>query len=270
MKKQWMFYIVALIITLSAAVYQRLTGPTHPQRSKIVYFDNNYNFKLPRSSENDADCKILLPKDIPADAMPVLVWRHFPSAEKWEVTALTLNDDGWEAVLPKQPAAGKLEYFIRYNAGDGVAQTPEDTAIVIRFKGPVPKTVLIPHILFMFLAMFFSNLMGLESLFKNKNYLLHAWIGAGLLLVGGFILGPLVQQYAFGDLWTGVPFGWDLTDNKTLIAGLGFALGLWKSHKTGNPKWILMSSIIMLLVYLIPHSVMGSTLDYSTGKVVTG
>ena len=39
-----------------------------------------------------------------------------------------------------------------------------------------------------------------------------------LLAVGGFILGPLVQNYAFGELWTGVPFGWDLTDNKTLIA----------------------------------------------------
>ena len=39
-----------------------------------------------------------------------------------------------------------------------------------------------------------------------------------LFTAGGMILGPVVQYYAFGDLWTGIPFGWDLTDNKTLIA----------------------------------------------------
>jgi len=31
-------------------------------------------------------------------------------------------------------------------------------------------------------------------------------------------LGPLVQLNAFGDLWTGWPFGGDWTDNKTLFA----------------------------------------------------
>jgi len=37
-----------------------------------------------------------------------------------------------------------------------------------------------------------------------------------------------VQHYAFGQLWTGVPFGWDLTDNKTLLAALA-----WVSRSGG-------------------------------------
>jgi hypothetical protein len=44
----------------------------------------------------------------------------------------------------------------------------------------------------------------------------------GLPFVGGLILGPPVQLEAFGALWTGWPFGADLTDNKTLIAVLAW------------------------------------------------
>jgi hypothetical protein len=40
------------------------------------------------------------------------------------------------------------------------------------------------------------------------------------------ILGPVVQYYAFGEFWTGVPFGWDLTDNKTLVAVIFWALAV--------------------------------------------
>ena len=38
------------------------------------------------------------------------------------------------------------------------------------------------------------------------------------LVAGGFVLGPIVQHQAFGAYWTGIPFGFDLTDNKVLIA----------------------------------------------------
>ena len=31
----------------------------------------------------------------------------------------------------------------------------------------------------------------------------------GLIAVGGFILGPIVQKNAFDAYWTGIPFGWE-------------------------------------------------------------
>ena len=52
-----------------------------------------------------------------------------------------------------------------------------------------------------------------------------------LLFAGGMILGPVVQNFAFGELWTSVPFSWDLTDNKTLVA-----FTFWIIAVTGN--WI--------------------------------
>ena len=270
MKKQWMFYTLALLITLSAAIYQRMTGPTYPQRTSLSINNSEYKVKLPTSSYNDTDCKVILPGDIPESSELHLLWRHFPTQEDWQKVSFSETDEGWVAWLPKQQAAGKLEYFIVYLSNGTEIKTPGDTAVVIRFKDLVPNWALIPHITFMFLAMFFSNLMGLESIFKNDKYLKHAWIAFGCLAIGGFILGPIVQKFAFGDLWTGIPFGWDLTDNKTLIAGIGFAFGLWQNHRTGNRYWILFASIVLLLIYLIPHSVLGSELNYESGKVITG
>jgi hypothetical protein len=92
----------------------------------------------------------------------------------------------------------------------------------------------------------------------------------GCLLIGGMILGPVVQLYAFGDLWTGIPFGWDLTDNKTLIAFVFWILAVVMNRKKERPVYTILAAVILLLIYSIPHSMFGSQLDYSTGKVTQG
>jgi len=79
------------------------------------------------------------------------------------------------------------------------------------------------------------------------------------------ILGPIVQKYAFGDLWTGFPFGYDLTDNKVLIAVVFWVAAFFLKKK--SKWWVLAAAVIMLIIYLIPHSVLGSELDYDSGKM---
>ncbi|MBI4877207.1 MAG: hypothetical protein HY822_21445, partial [Acidobacteria bacterium] len=86
----------------------------------------------------------------------------------------------------------------------------------------------------------------------------------GFLLVGGMILGPVVQKYAFDAFWTGWPFGHDLTDNKTAVAFVAW-VGAWvASARSRNPRrWMVFAALVTLAVFLIPHSVLGSELDYS-------
>ncbi|MEO1450503.1 MAG: hypothetical protein AAFV07_13315, partial [Bacteroidota bacterium] len=86
--------------------------------------------------------------------------------------------------------------------------------------------------------------------------------------IGGMILGPIVQKYAFGEYWTGFPFGGDFTDNKMLFMWLAWALALavigFKPKKKENVSRtaVLTAAVVMTVVYLIPHSMGGSTLDY--------
>ena len=93
---------------------------------------------------------------------------------------------------------------------------------------------------------------------------------AAALAAGGMILGPIVQKYAFGELWTGIPFGWDLTDNKTLIAVAAWILAVIMNRKREKPGYTIAAAVILLLVYSIPHSLFGSELDYVSGTVGQG
>ena len=79
-----------------------------------------------------------------------------------------------------------------------------------------------------------------------------------------------MQLYAFGELWTGIPFGKDFTDNKTLIALIFWIIAFVANRKKQRPAWIIIAAIVMLLVYLIPHSMGGSEFNYETGEIVTG
>jgi hypothetical protein len=92
------------------------------------------------------------------------------------------------------------------------------------------------------------------------------------MTLGGLILGPFVQKAAFGAYWTGFPWGYDLTDNKTLLMWLAwaFAAGAAGFSLRAREGWVrvavMAASVAMTVVYLIPHSLRGSQLDYSKVK----
>jgi hypothetical protein len=142
--------------------------------------------------------------------------------------------------------------------------------VVIRFRGDVPAWALIPHVLMMVLTVIWSMATIIFALANIPSYKTYVGITIIFLLVGGFILGPLVQKFSFGQFWTGWPFGEDLTDNKTLFALIAFVVA-WFLRNKSYGRWLaIFAALVMLAVYLIPHSMNGSSLDYDSGEVVTG
>jgi len=272
MKSTFWYWFFAVVITLSALVYQRVTGPTNPKRVKTTFENQIVKNKLPRSGDSGTDCKVEL-KNIPTGWEASLNYRKYPIKGEWVATAFTAEESGKIiAALPHQPAAGKLEYYIEFKniSNNNVVNIGKDEPIVIRFKDPVPVWALAPHILLIFIAMLFSNLTGLMAAFNHDRFKYYGVLTIMFLFVAGFIFGPLVQKFAFGAYWTGFPFGYDLTDNKTLIAFVGWAIAVYFNWKTRRPFLSVLAAILMIVVYSIPHSLRGSELNYETGKVVTG
>lgn len=262
MKKTILFWILAIIITISSAVFQRMTGPTYPISGTINFDGEELKYRFLTSHSTSEDCKVEINTN-DKSVRGILFWRKYKFEKEYHQVEM-VYDSSLVAYLPKQPSSGKLDYFIKLFKDDKSINIPPDRTVVIRFKDDVPLWLLIPHVIFMFGAMLLSTRTGLEYFNKEPNFKkLTAWT-IGFLLVGGFILGPLVQQYAFGALWTGIPFGYDLTDNKTLIAAIIWIFTWFRIKNSPNPKtWVLIASIVMLIVFLIPHSVLGSELDYS-------
>jgi hypothetical protein len=261
--KKAILWILAFIITLSTAVYQRITGPTYPIHGKTELSGRNISYELPRTHETGKNCPVTIDTMDPEIA-GYLIYKRLNTADHWTTILMERKDNQLIAEIPSQPPAGKLEYKIILSSPTEEQSLTGEEPAIIRFKGHVPLGVLIPHVFVMFLAMLFGVRAGLEALRKNSNPRLLAIITTALLIAGGFILGPLVQKYAFGTLWSGFPLGTDLTDNKTLIALIGWIAALLAGRK-GQParKWVLAASLIQFIIFLIPHSLLGSEFDYS-------
>lgn len=284
--KTYIYWLIALVITLTAAIYQQKTGPTYPKRTTIEVNNSKYDLKLVRSLSLDEDPFVKLSiNDSTIEA--VIFYRRFPSKGEFEsaefkyfnkpVESFVMNkifgiekDEGFLAEIPKQLPAGKMEYYFEITDNNKTVSYFKEKPIVIRFKGAVPSVYLLPHIFLMFFAMLFSSIAGLMAAFGNIKYKKYSIITFFFLFAGGLILGPIVQLYAFGDLWTGVPFGWDLTDNKTLISFIFWLIAVLMNRKGKRPVYVVLAAVVLLIIYSIPHSMFGSQLDYNTGNVTQG
>lgn len=264
-----LFWVLAVVLSIAAMVYQKTTGPTYPKKYEISYQNEEFSFTLPRSNNGrpgDYPVEIQLPEDFSAN----LVWRLFPSENPWETVAMERQGDLLSSSLPHQPPAGKIEYHLELMAGGELIDLHEGENVVIRFRGDVPAWALIPHVLMMILTVIWSMATIIFALANMPNYKRYIGMTLIFLIIGGFILGPIVQKYSFGAFWTGWPLGADLTDNKTLFALIAFAVA-WFLRNKPYGKWLaIAAAVVMMVVYLIPHSMNGSELDVESGEVVTG
>jgi hypothetical protein len=267
--KYIIIWIVAIVIRIAAAMFQRITGPTYPRKTKVLIDGKEIVLKLKRSQTNTHICKIAI--EVPASVAGKLYYRRFPVNEEWNLVNMSYNDNKLSGELPSQPAAGKLQYYLMLTSASGQEiAVAKETPVVIRFKGNVPALVMIPHILIIFFAMLFSNLAGLLAGFHNPQQRKYGLWAFWLLTFGGMVLGPLVQKYAFGELWTGVPFGWDLTDNKMLIAFIFWLVAILMNRKKESYVYTIIASLVVLIIFSVPHSLFGSELNYATGVVSQG
>jgi hypothetical protein len=284
--KTFLYWFLAIVITLSAAIYQRRTGPTYPKRSEVTVNGVSHDIKLVRSLGLDERPSVRLAV-IDSTATARLYYKRFKTDEPYSsadfsyrvipIESFIMNKifgmdamEGFFATVPQQPPAGKLQYYIEITDNSGTQALFKEKPIVIRFKGAVPGWVLTPHILFMFFAMLLSTLACLMAIGGRASQKKYGIWTLGLLLAGGMILGPVVQYYAFGEFWTGVPFGWDLTDNKTLVSVLFWILAVAMNYKKPRPGYTIVAALVLLLIYSIPHSMFGSELDFASGEIKQG
>ena len=260
--KSFLLWVLAIVLTLAAAYYQRTTGPTYPIRGDVEINGEIYKYKLIRTYDgsDDAAVEITMPDE---NIKGELKLKRFKSHDKWSTTIMERQGDKLIGYIPHQDMAGKVMYHVTLLENGNSFLLNEEPA-VIRFKGFVPRGVLWVHIITIFLAMLFSTRTAFEVLFKGKYTYLYTWLTVIFFAIGGMILGPIVQKYAFDAYWTGWPFGHDLTDNKSLLAFIFWlvALGyqIWKREKK---VMAIVAAVVLLAVYMIPHSVLGSEIDYT-------
>jgi len=263
MKRSVLFWILSFLITVGAGIYQRRTGPTYPIDGKINLNGKEIKYELERSHAGDGN-QIVKIETGDETVSGFVEWKRYKTTDDWMNVPMKYENGILSAELPHQPPAGKLEYRVTLRDAQQIISLPEKNTVVIRFRGDVPLAILISHVACMFIGLLLSTRAGIEFFSKEPKLKKLIYWTIGLFAVGGLVFGPFVQNYAFGAYWTGWPLGSDLTDNKTAAMILLWVIAAIALKKSKSPKrWALVAAVLTIAVYLVPHSVLGSELDYS-------
>ncbi len=262
--KNSMLWLLALLITLLTAYYQRVTGPTYPVSGKVKIETSWIHYKLLRTyGEKDGAPVEIRVKDMLVKGF--VSFKRYKSFDTVRVLTMQRKGDRLIARLPHLAPAGKMMYRVVLQKGNMKFFLHKGKTVVLRYKGKVPLLVLIPHIFFMFISLLFAMRATLGAIAYEGGHVRYlSGVVVVCLFFGGLILGPIVQKYAFGAYWTGWPFGHDLTDNKTIFMFLFWVIAWFKLRKNSLHRlWVLIAAAVTIAVYVIPHSAWGSEIDYS-------
>jgi hypothetical protein len=126
-------WTLALLITVSSAVYQRRTGPTYPIENSIEFAGTELSYTLLRShgGEGDMPVEIMIP-DSTIDGK--LFFRRYKSLDDWASHQMIRDDSLVHSSIPHQPPAGKVEYYIQLTKNDISTTIPQSETVITRFK----------------------------------------------------------------------------------------------------------------------------------------
>jgi hypothetical protein len=264
-------WLLAVFITILSVVFQKKTGPTSPVTGKITMEGTTAHYEFLRSHAGESDQPVII-QAADSTVTGQCIYRRYKTNDPWTVLPMTRNLDDLVVFLPYQPPAGKLEYHVELIKNQTTYIIPKDRNVVTRFRGAVPAKVFLWHVLFIFFAMLLSMRAGLETIGIRPHNIAHYQKGLKrytiwttiFLFLGGFIFGPLMQKYAFDTYWSGFPFGIDVTDNKMLIATIAWLIAFLYAIKDKDMVVrVRVASLITLLIFMIPHSFLGSELNYN-------
>jgi len=256
-----LLWVLAAVITIGLVIYQRSTGPTYPVRGEVVIGNETVSYRLIRSFSGTENAGIIIPVN-DKSITGKITFKRYKSYDDWLTVDMARKRGELTALLPNQPPAGKVIYNVSLFK-DGKEFRLTEESVIIRYTGEVPRPILIPHIFFMFFSILFGLRAGIEAVVKGKDLRYYSGVTLVFILIGGLILGPIVQKYAFDAYWTGWPLGHDLTDNKTIVMFIFWLIAWWRlKKKPDNRVWVYIAMVVMIAVYVIPHSAMGSEIDF--------
>ncbi|MEW5993771.1 MAG: hypothetical protein AB1744_05165 [Candidatus Zixiibacteriota bacterium] len=282
-------FIVALTIAAVLLYIARTNSEGRPEF--ISQSEGGFTFEittLPKALEGTkAKITVVIRGDMISESK--LLLRHARAGEsrvsdirRYRTTPLLVEDSAagiYFAMVPTGTKNGRFYYYfeIRDQVGGYRARFmgPDGEPFQLRFIGEVPRPVLIGHVAFMVLSVFFTALGLLYALpivsggGKVRPMAVSFLLAAVCVFVGGYPIGWLTNHYAFGTLWEGVPFGTDATDNKTqlLFLGLLFVAATNLGSLTGSRfardlypigvrGWFGVGVFALMLgIYLVPHSI---------------
>jgi len=291
--------IVAAVLLTLLMLY--LTSQNSRGRSEFVSVaDNGYTLEMntiPKITEHES-AEIAVTLKNPAGIEGQLWFlssevKHYTSKKStpYIEIPMTLEDSAsgrYAVSVTAGDRGGRIYYYFELidSAGKTLAvfKQPDDRPFMLKYIGEVPVVIIVFHIAFLFATVFCVsmaavNALGVIGTGKNVHGMMVYMFWATVFTFMGMIpFGWPMNYYAYDVVWEAVPFGTDATDNKTqlifvyllfvTLAGVNSLTRGKRGRDLYSPRtrgWLgLTSFVLMLLIYIIPHSIQfTATLTYT-------
>jgi hypothetical protein len=269
--------IVGIIVTILLLGVTRLVSTKRPREMSVE--SDGIRVEHVTVTEQVGPGEPIISARIVADGAiePVLIYKVDGEDDAEHVAMRYAGKERWEVRLPSLEKGMRIHYGLSVRLEDGstvMLPAKEDAFPLVKYKGEASPLVLVLHVVFMFGAFYFMvqslwSAIDIMSTGQGKREAVSSarWVFF-CTLIGGWPLGFLLNYQAFGVIWEGYPFGYDITDNKTQVIFLfwlvslllvrGSFLGRSEDEDMLGPRGfaiaVLVSYIVSLFLFLVPHS----------------
>lgn len=262
MLKKVLFLVIAAGLTIIATFIQQIFSSDSPDKHYVTIHSAEYQFKLPVVNEGDELCQIEL--NIPDSSVTgTLHYKLLKGSDEWKTTRfIRMHEDMLIGILPHQKPNIKLEYYITLNSEKAEFPVAKSSPVVVRFQSTVPKFVLFPQVIIMFIALILCCFTGILSVFKIESYKKYANITFYLFVLGAFILGFVIHIISFRHILVQISPHNDLSFYKNIIITLLW-LGLFYINKrTSIQYFTIIISVVTLILFCMPTHILFGWIHY--------
>lgn len=202
---------------------------------------------------------------------------HYTHGEGFIRSALTQipGTPWWATTLPGREKGMRTYYFLTAeDEGGHRVVLPEEATetwtseydyFKLRAEGKASRWALILHVYLMlaavllFIHALYYALDVLDGGDRVSAMVRCVYAAVIAFFITGFPIGWMIEKQVLGNYWEGIPFGWDITDSKTL-----FILVFWlipvilrlrkRSSDKGFARWVVAGTLFTIVLFLLPHS----------------
>jgi hypothetical protein len=259
MFKKILFLSIAGGLTIVATFVQQLSSSDRPYNTSVNIGSTTYDFQLPVVHEGNEESlvEITLPD---TSIHGQLFYKKYNIEEKWRTNNLIRMNENLVSVLPHQKPNIKIQYYIELNSKGKTYFIAKQNPVVVRFQGEVPKYILYPQVLVMFISLVIAIFAGMLALFNIDTYKKYAKIAFYLFFLGGFLIGLLVHMISFRHLFIQSLTCNDLTFYKNSIIFLIWLVVYYMNKKYDIRYYTLAGAVLTLVLFCLPQHILFSCL----------
>lgn len=249
MRQRLVLWISALIITFIIIFIQNRISPTYPSSGTIGIGGQKVTYQFKKIHNCNSDYKIFIRSDL-KELKGTLKWKSAKS-NSWNIDTIKNSEGNIFSSIPKTNYPDTIEYKIRLIYGGQEYFLPVSGAEKIMFLGGVPQSIMLHYFLTLFVGLLLAVRGGLEYFNEKPRLKLYSIFTLISFFSCALIFAPVQKAYQIGAIGKFVPPLEQIFENWLIAIVLLWICNLIAiSFLKNSKKWILISSLLTLLIFL--------------------